>query len=59
VGGGNVGQILAARCGHLGIAFDWLTTLAGEADRIIGAGAKISGVTAHEIQSFVQDMGYI
>lgn len=46
VGGGNAAHVFIARCGHLGIACDWLSTLSEEARRLKTAMGNKGGVTA-------------
>lgn len=46
VGGGNAAHVFIARCGHLGIPCDWLTTLPDEARQLKEVTGNDSGVTA-------------
>jgi len=46
VGGGNAAHVFVARCGHLGIACDWLATFTGEASRLKTAIGNDGGITA-------------
>ncbi len=51
VGGGNASHVLVARCGHLGIPCDWLTTFEGEADKLKAALKASNGVIATDHQT--------